>query len=395
MHRETKMLDKDAHIVFLSYATPDRERVLPYHDWLRQTGLNVWIDCRAIKPGQNWDFEIRRALDKASVVVAFISQNSFSRRGYVQREIKLALDKLSEKLIDDIYIVPVLLDENVEIPDQLKGIQCIAASNPECKREIADALTYQFGRLGIDQQRTQRMEDVYWSFSILREAWDGLPGYEVEIQLPSFASERYPNVSEIGEYLRGRFLRVVFQHRSDRLTQAPHLFNHAQDKFQRINTYDAHCAEPSIKGKVLTVQYAVHWYGAGAAHPNHHFETFSFLLEPLVGIRSLEEIFSEPVKSLTTIQEHVRSELRSVRLDDGTEQGGTLDAEWIDRGTSEWRDFRAFVFRQETIDFLFAPYQVGAYACGPQFATVSYDKVAPQIRREFRSALGIEHLARG
>jgi TIR domain len=61
------MIDKEGHTVFLSYATPDRERVLPYYDWLKQSGLDVWIDCRSIRSGQNWDFEINRALDKSGV----------------------------------------------------------------------------------------------------------------------------------------------------------------------------------------------------------------------------------------------------------------------------------------------------------------------------------------
>ena len=110
------MNDQSTHRVFISYATPDRDRVIPYYNWLRERGLDAWIDCRSIRPGQNWDFEIKRALDKSSFVVAFISSNSYNRRGYVQRELKIALNNLSEKLVDDIYIVPVIFDDDVGIP---------------------------------------------------------------------------------------------------------------------------------------------------------------------------------------------------------------------------------------------------------------------------------------
>ena len=94
---------ENSHSIFISYASPDRERVLPYFNWLEKQGFNVWIDCRRLKAGQNWDFEIKRALDKATFVLMFVSNLSYDRRGYLQRELKLALDKLSEKLIDDIY----------------------------------------------------------------------------------------------------------------------------------------------------------------------------------------------------------------------------------------------------------------------------------------------------
>src|SRR5689334_22163217 len=118
--------------IFISYASPDHERVLPFFEWLEKHGFNVWMDIRRLKPGQNWDFEINRALEKATFVLLFISKLSFDRRGYVQRELKLALDKREEKLIDDIYIIPVLLDDDVRIPDQVRDVQCIRASDLRC-----------------------------------------------------------------------------------------------------------------------------------------------------------------------------------------------------------------------------------------------------------------------
>ena len=69
------------------------------------------MDKRRLKGGQNWDFEIKRALQKATVIVVFLSSNSVDRRGYAQREIKAALDQAGDKLIDDIYLIPVMLDE--------------------------------------------------------------------------------------------------------------------------------------------------------------------------------------------------------------------------------------------------------------------------------------------
>jgi hypothetical protein len=71
----------DAQTVFLSYASPDRDRVGPYADALESHGFNVWVDYKRLKAGQNWNFEIRRELEKAAVIVVFISNNSVDRRG--------------------------------------------------------------------------------------------------------------------------------------------------------------------------------------------------------------------------------------------------------------------------------------------------------------------------
>src|SRR5262245_44845946 len=110
----------DNHTIFISYARPDQETALELYEWLTKRGYSVWIDARKLKPGQNWDHEIRRALDASSFVLIILSKNSKDKRGYVQREIKIALDKLYEKLVDDIFLIPVLLDGMAEIPDQVK-----------------------------------------------------------------------------------------------------------------------------------------------------------------------------------------------------------------------------------------------------------------------------------
>ena len=62
-------MTEDSSSIFISYASPDRERVLEYFDWLKKNGFNVWMDCRSIKAGQNWDFEIKRGLDKATFIL--------------------------------------------------------------------------------------------------------------------------------------------------------------------------------------------------------------------------------------------------------------------------------------------------------------------------------------
>lgn len=387
------MQDQDSPQIFLSYAKPDQERVIPFFEILEREGFNLWIDYRRIKPGQNGDFEIKRALEKSSLVIAFLSNNSINRRGYIQREIKIALDKLSEKLIDDIYIIPVLLDDDTPIPDQIKGIQCIAASDPHCMVQVSDALTYQLGRFGIEAQKLQRKEEFSWSFHSKKEIWDGLPGYEVELQFINLQSERYPSINEIGDFIRGDLLKSLFSCRSTKLEQQPDFYNYGQEKYRRTNTYDAHCTEPSVKGKVLTIQYSIHWYGAGAAHPNMYFQTYSFVIEPLIYIPSLEDVFFDKTNALINIQNYVRDQLKKVQIGDPNQgQRYNLDPDQVNDGTQEWNDFSAFILGEEQIEFLFAPYQVAAHACGAQFADVPYSLLIPFMKSEYLSALQIEHL---
>ncbi len=57
------------HSLFISYASPDRDRVIRFYEYLEAGGYNPWMDTRKLKPGQNWDFEIKRAIDKATCVL--------------------------------------------------------------------------------------------------------------------------------------------------------------------------------------------------------------------------------------------------------------------------------------------------------------------------------------
>ncbi|CAI3957512.1 unnamed protein product [Commensalibacter communis] len=38
-------------LVFISYTVKDRERVLPFYNYLDQFGINVWMDFKRLKGG--------------------------------------------------------------------------------------------------------------------------------------------------------------------------------------------------------------------------------------------------------------------------------------------------------------------------------------------------------
>src|SRR5580698_9258482 len=93
------------HLVFVSYSRLDRDRVSPYYSMLKSKNYNLWMDIHDIKGGQNWDLEIRRALDQAVIILAFVSVSTVDRRGYLQKELRFAVERYQEKLIDDIFLI--------------------------------------------------------------------------------------------------------------------------------------------------------------------------------------------------------------------------------------------------------------------------------------------------
>ncbi len=108
--------------VFISYASADRERVLPLVERLEAAGVSAWIDRDGIQGGANYALEIVNAIRGSAALVLMCSQASFASHN-VRQEIALAWK----------YRIPYLplLLEQVEVPSDLEywleGTQWIEA----------------------------------------------------------------------------------------------------------------------------------------------------------------------------------------------------------------------------------------------------------------------------
>lgn len=109
--------------VFISYAREDEETARRIYQDLIQLGADPWLDQEAILPGQDWERAIKQAIRESSFFIALISKYSVGKRGYVQKELRTALDVLDEYPPDSIYVIPVRIDESEPQHDRLKMLQ--------------------------------------------------------------------------------------------------------------------------------------------------------------------------------------------------------------------------------------------------------------------------------
>lgn len=119
-----RMPEKRLLKVFLCHTSSDKQIVHDLYKRLLFDGVDAWLDKEKILPGQNWELEIRNALFDADVIIVCLSKNSVSRDGYVQKEIKYALDKSDEKPEEAIYIIPARLEE-CDVPLRLRKWQWV------------------------------------------------------------------------------------------------------------------------------------------------------------------------------------------------------------------------------------------------------------------------------
>jgi hypothetical protein len=97
--------------IFICYAREDQNAAVRLFGDLRKAGLNPWIDIESLLPGQRWDITIRQAIRESRYFLALLSSESVKKRGFLQKEIREALnisDEFPEKYI---FLIPVRLDD--------------------------------------------------------------------------------------------------------------------------------------------------------------------------------------------------------------------------------------------------------------------------------------------
>ncbi len=104
--------------VFISYASRDRERVMPLADRLQAAGASVWIDQRGIDPASLWFQEIVEAIDRCTILLLIASPASFASDNVVK---ELALAAARKKPILPLFLEPVAVPPTVEY--LIAGIQ--------------------------------------------------------------------------------------------------------------------------------------------------------------------------------------------------------------------------------------------------------------------------------
>jgi hypothetical protein len=106
--------------IFLCHASEDKTQVREVYHRLRAIeGFEPWLDEEDLLPGQEWAWEIPRALQTSDFILVFFSRASVAKRGYVQREMKLALDAWQEIPEGTIHTIPVRIDE-CEVPESFR-----------------------------------------------------------------------------------------------------------------------------------------------------------------------------------------------------------------------------------------------------------------------------------
>ena len=134
--------------VFLCHSSGDKPAVRALYQRLCAEGIDAWLDEEKLLPGQDWQREIPKAVRASDVVIVCLSRGSITKAGYVQREIKFALDAADEQPEGAIFLIPARLEE-CESPDRLSRWQWVNLHEAKGYERLMRALRTRAEALGI------------------------------------------------------------------------------------------------------------------------------------------------------------------------------------------------------------------------------------------------------
>jgi hypothetical protein len=111
--------------VFISYARQDMSHARHLFDVLRQKGIEAWLDIEMLLPGQKWRLTIQEAIRKCRYFIAILSRQSLSKKGYVQKELKVAFEILDEFPENEIFVIPVRIEACDILDERLKDLHYV------------------------------------------------------------------------------------------------------------------------------------------------------------------------------------------------------------------------------------------------------------------------------
>jgi len=202
--------------------------------------------------------------------------------------------------------------------------------------------------------------------------------YEVDAQYPQLSGLADPNAEKFNQAVRSLVTRKVSEFRKEMIPSAD---EPAPDPATETPTeslgsditigYDVVLA----KDDLIAIEFTVSTYSAGAAHPNSYTEVVNFDLQN-GKLLKLADLFQPAAKHLRTLSAYCIQELKKQQSADGF-----VDDDWIQKGAApELTNYDNWTISKKGLRITFDPYQVGAYAAGPQRVLVPYSALKEIIK---------------
>ncbi len=367
----TMSLDQTAPDVFLSYASEDVERVETLYHQLQAGGLRPWMDRIDIHAGERWEQAIWRAIRDAAFFVVCISQNSVTKRGVLQKELKQALRQWEEKLDDDIYVIPVRL-EPCKPPDTLAKFQWVDLFSQDGLSKLLQAI--QEGK-----HRSQQVRRSPWSehsqmsmaTKTRSDRGEGRISYQLEVEYPEFVGPEMDALIEINSRVAGTAIALLMDSRKAAVGMLDE--EYGLSPIIARNDLSVTYVTTLLSDRLISVHLIESGYHAGAAHPYSCSHTLNFQLLPTIPLE-LGDLFPAEIQHEEELARLCALDLQAQARADNVREAE--DLEKLRSGVSELLKKRPkFVLTPDHLRLIFDAYDVGSYAWGRRFVELPYRRL--------------------
>jgi TIR domain len=98
---------------FIAYVEEDLSLAKKLYRVFEENGFRPWLDKKKLMPGQNWPRAIETAIQTSDFFVACFSRRAMSKRGSFHSELRYALFCAAKVPLDEIFLIPLRLDDCV------------------------------------------------------------------------------------------------------------------------------------------------------------------------------------------------------------------------------------------------------------------------------------------
>lgn len=236
-------------------------------------------------PGERWEQAIWRGVKQADLFLVVLSRRSVGKRGFLQREIRLALSIWQEKLDDDIYLIPARLDE-CEPPGALSQFQWVDLFSDGGFERLCAAIDEGRRRLhGVDRDAHPSRDAITVRKEQLRESIGSK--FHIDLIYPQFDGPTVLSLDEVNTRIKACCLEEVHMAR----LLALHGDQPMEDRAKSPDGWLDGFFQVTLASKeIVSVSLDLSGYNYPAAHPNFWRRTLTFTLNPVVEL-SVQDVF--------------------------------------------------------------------------------------------------------
>jgi TIR domain-containing protein len=180
--------------VFICHQKEDESKIKEVIKILSLYAIDCWVDYKDLIPGESWSEKIEREINSTNAVLIFISKRANDKAGYYHKEILTALDRIEFLPPNQIFIIPILMDNESEIYPRLKKYHHIRMNEENWIEKILKAVDIESTK---GKQSLANYNEKYGIYEKIKDKENELKTTWIERDKNELSSNGYRHFEEI------------------------------------------------------------------------------------------------------------------------------------------------------------------------------------------------------